>query len=413
MKIQRMRRAGLVGLLIAAAGCDADVAAPGSQGVASVAVAPDTLTLEIGATRAVAAVLRAGNGTAITGRPIAWASENDAVASISAAGVVTATGAGTTRITATAGGRVGHATITVAQLPLASLEIAGDSVIVLERGQSVNLLAFGRDATGRLLNGVIPEWSTSDEEKVWVSDTGGIVARRGGATTITATFSGKTASVRVRVPAVQRVDVLPGSNNVSLGGVVHARADVHTEAGVRAVPVQWASENPDVAVVNAHGIIVPIRPGTAIIRASAEGVAGRTLLVVNGVRAPMLAAQVNGGALPVTLHATSWTDAQGIVQHGQLVLVAAQLRIDDDRYEQRSFVHYLQNGEFREAAEIVDSGAAHFGMVAGHRILVSDRYPGRESHGSYEYANGFPTGRITLTQRIGHEGDAVTVLYRP
>jgi uncharacterized protein YjdB len=399
-------------LALAAAACD-NTPYDASELVATVNVAPDTATLEVGATRLLAVVIREQDGTPIHGFDVTWSSDNEAIARVAANGTVTAVAEGVTRVSASVAGRSARATISVTQAPLATLEIHGDSVRVLERTHSLQLIAWGRDAAGNALNGVLPTWTSSDPDAVWASNTGGIVAYRGGTVTITAMFQGKSASVRIRVPTVTLVKVLTSSVTLEDSGTAQAAAEVHTEAGVRPLPVQWASENPEIVRINATGTITALRPGTAVIRATVEGVAGRALVTVSGERQPLRGVTVAGQALPVALRDATWTDGAGNEQTGGLVLSGAELQLmSNGRYAQRSFVHYTQDGVIRAWTTIEDVGAVYYDFMTGNMILRSDRYPGRESRGDFEYANGFPTGNIVVTHRVGDDGEAVAVKYQ-
>ena len=82
----------------------------------TVTVSPATARLTaLAATVQLTAEVRDQNGQAMAGASVTWASGNAAVATVSAAGLVTAAGNGTATITATAGGVSGTATVTVAQ----------------------------------------------------------------------------------------------------------------------------------------------------------------------------------------------------------------------------------------------------------------------------------------------------------
>ena len=81
--------------------------------VASVSVSLSVTTLNPGQfTQAIATTYDLANNV-LTGRAIAWSSSNTAVATIDAAGVVTAVAAGTAQIIATSEGKSGSATLTV------------------------------------------------------------------------------------------------------------------------------------------------------------------------------------------------------------------------------------------------------------------------------------------------------------
>ncbi len=112
--------------------------------VATVVVDPPGRMLPVGQSIALVATARDGGGAALVGRTITWASANSAVASVNAAGQVTAVSAGTTTITATASGVSGVAVITTAPaLSSLSLVVGQDSASVLR------LLSMNGDGSGR------------------------------------------------------------------------------------------------------------------------------------------------------------------------------------------------------------------------------------------------------------------------
>jgi hypothetical protein len=81
--------------------------------VAAVTVVPASAALAVGETVQFTATPRDSTGAALAGRVVTWSSGNPAVATVSAAGLVTAAGAGTTTIMATSEGRSGTASVTV------------------------------------------------------------------------------------------------------------------------------------------------------------------------------------------------------------------------------------------------------------------------------------------------------------
>src|SRR3989475_8321814 len=80
--------------------------------VASLAVAPQTLTVGVGATAQLTAIPRDANGVFLTGRSVTWASSNTAVATVNTTGLVTGVAEGQATITATSEGRSGTAALT-------------------------------------------------------------------------------------------------------------------------------------------------------------------------------------------------------------------------------------------------------------------------------------------------------------
>jgi hypothetical protein len=103
--------------------------------VASVAVAPDTATIEVGASRKLSAAVGDAGGAALTGRTVNWTSSNAAVASVDGTGLVTARAPGSAAITATSEGKSGTATITV-PVPKTSLSLVSVNGSPVARGQT-------------------------------------------------------------------------------------------------------------------------------------------------------------------------------------------------------------------------------------------------------------------------------------
>ena len=95
------------------------------RAIASVSVSPAAATLIIGETKGLSATPQDADGSAIVNRPITWASDNLAIATVDANGQVTSLGVGTARVTATSEGVTGTATVTVTTLSFASVS-AGD-----------------------------------------------------------------------------------------------------------------------------------------------------------------------------------------------------------------------------------------------------------------------------------------------
>jgi hypothetical protein len=103
-------------LALALAGCDSPTAS-GPAAVASVAVVPDSATLQVGESRRLTATALDAAGRPLEGRTIAWSSSDDAVAVVAQDGTVTAAAAGIVTISAAAEGRAGTAVITVVLPP--------------------------------------------------------------------------------------------------------------------------------------------------------------------------------------------------------------------------------------------------------------------------------------------------------
>jgi uncharacterized protein YjdB/alpha-tubulin suppressor-like RCC1 family protein len=254
--------------------------------VASIAVMPQAATLLVGATRTFAATLRDSTGNIITGRAIQWQSSDTLRAPVSSAGVVTGRTPGTTIITAFSEGRTGSAVVTVAEVPVASVQVTPAST-PLAVGQSLQLQAVTRDATGTILAGRPVTWGSSDTTRVTVSASGLVTGMAPGTATITANSEGQSgaAVVTVTMVPVASVQVTPASPALAVGQTVQLAVAVLDSAG-RALggrTVTWSSGDAAVATVSGAGLVTAVAPGTVTITATSEGKAGVATVTVNAV----------------------------------------------------------------------------------------------------------------------------------
>jgi len=78
-----------------------------------IVMSPDVAGLHVGETLKLTATPTGANGEALTGREIGWVSTNTSIATVDAAGVVTAVGVGTVQIMATTEGKFGATSVIV------------------------------------------------------------------------------------------------------------------------------------------------------------------------------------------------------------------------------------------------------------------------------------------------------------
>lgn len=100
---------------------------PSSARVMSVFVSPTAVQLGVFGAAQVTAEPRNAVNELLTGRAITWTSESAAIATVSAEGVITGRGDGTTRVTATSEGRTGIVDVTVVPfIELAAITTGGE-----------------------------------------------------------------------------------------------------------------------------------------------------------------------------------------------------------------------------------------------------------------------------------------------
>ncbi len=181
--------------------------------VAQVVVTPPSPALGIGDTVRLTAVARDSTGETLAGRGITWSSGNNLVATISAAGLVTAVAAGSVTMTATSETKQGTATITVAPAgpaPVSTVVVSPTAPSLLV-ADTQRLAAVTKDANGSVLVGRVVTWSTSAAGVATISSSGLVTAVAAGTATITATSETRTGSATVTVAAA-------GSANVECAG---------------------------------------------------------------------------------------------------------------------------------------------------------------------------------------------------
>ena len=257
--------------------------------VASVAVTPSRVSMEVGETVTLSAEARDARGTVLVQRPFTWTSSKDGVARVGADGNVTGAAVGTTTITVAAGGKRGTASITVVttRVDVASITISPASG-QLTVGERVQLDAQLKDSRGTVLRDRTPSWSSSNTEVAAVSPSGQVTANAPGTATMTASSDNQRATVRIEVAAAPVGTVvltapppsLPIGESFQLGGTVRdARGGLLLDR-----TISWTSNNAKVAPVTAGGLVTAVGAGTARITATVEG---KTASVTITVPAPV------------------------------------------------------------------------------------------------------------------------------
>ena len=251
--------------------------------VASVVVLPERVDATPGAKTPLTGIAYDAAQNALTDRTIIWTTSNEAVATVDAAGMVTAVSPGSATITGTAEGKSDIATVTVTQAPVATVAV-NPPTLTTTVGQTTQMTASARDADGVVLTGRPVTWTNSDNTVASISAQGLLTAKAAGTTTVTATSEGKsgTAAVTVSINAVGAVTVQPQNPSVVQNAGVQLAAVVQDVLGAITTnrAVAWSSSNTSIAAVSASGLVTGVAPGTATITATSEGKSGGTTVTV-------------------------------------------------------------------------------------------------------------------------------------
>jgi trimeric autotransporter adhesin len=239
------------------------------KNVASITIAPASASLYINQSVQLSATLKDSSGNVLTGRTVSWSSGTSSVASVDQSGFVLALAVGTTTISATSGGATGTATITVSNVPVASITISPPAPTVIV-GQTTQLSATLKDANGNVLTGRVVAWSSASTGIATINPTNGLVTGvAAGTSVITATSGTVSAQVTVTVntPPASSVVISPSVANVYVGGTVQLTAVVTDANGnpITGAQVTYTSSTAGVATVTSGGLVTGVAPGTALI----------------------------------------------------------------------------------------------------------------------------------------------------
>ena len=175
---------------------------PGSTNVPvpSVTVSPASTSIVVDATVQLSAVTKDSAGNTLTGQTQWWASGDTTVATVSASGLVRGVAAGSATITATSGGKSAGATVTVSNVPVASVVISPATATLL-LGASLQLSATVKDSAGNVLSGRTVTWASGAPAVASVSASGLVSGLAAGTAPITATSGGASDAVAITATA--------------------------------------------------------------------------------------------------------------------------------------------------------------------------------------------------------------------
>ena len=211
-----------------------------------------------------------------TDKTVTWTSSDTAVATVDAAGKVTAVKEGKATITATAGGKTATCTVTVnkeeEQVVAVESVTLDKTTLSLTEGESTTLTATvaPENATDKTVT-----WTSSNTAVATVDATGKVTAVKEGKATITAKAGDKTATCEVtvnkkeeQVVAVESVTLDKTALSLTEGESATLIATVAPENATDKT-VAWTSSNTAVATVDATGKVTAVAAGEAVITAKA------------------------------------------------------------------------------------------------------------------------------------------------
>src|SRR5512133_620386 len=293
--------------------------------VASVVVRPNRIDAVPGVKTPLTGIAYDAAQNALSDRTIIWSSSNEGVATVDAAGVVTAVAPGSATITGTVEGKSDISAVTVTQAPVATVAVVPNP-LQMSVSQNTQLSAVARDANGTVLTGRPVTWSSSNTSVATVSPQGVLTAVAAGTTTITATSEGKsgTSAVTISNFAVGSVSVQPTPSTIVQNTSLQLTAVIRDVTGATTTDrvVASSSRNVTVATVSSTGVVSGLAAGTATITATSEGQSGTATVTVTPAPVASVTIQPPTATVPIgqtaTLVATT-KDANGNTLTGRAV----------------------------------------------------------------------------------------------
>jgi hypothetical protein len=364
-------------------------APPGQAPVASIEITMPASELVVGQSVVLQARLRAADG-AILERAVVWSSSDTAVATVSAAGVLTARAGGSVRITARSEARQASITIGIRQpATVTSIDILGPGADLVI-GQTFPLSATVRGANGSVLD-VPVTWSSSDAAVAAVSASGLLTARAAGSIQVTAAAGGQQATLQVMVRSVPATatELLPASVQAGSPGFELKIRGTGFQPGAT---VRWAGQERPARVIS------PTEARVDITAADVQHAGAAEVRVLNPGQTLSAALFFVIERVPRTrvydLLGVAWGESGLPVEVGSLYLggdirqsaaqqvTAGVLRIHERAYGPEQWdltitmVTTLRaTGEIWKQEDIVFSGNVEYASPEGHMRLRSGMFP--------------------------------------
>ena len=158
------------------------------------------------------------------------------------------------------------------------------SVKEAEVGQQVKVTVVATDAAGNTINDQPSAYFAGPFDIAAVDDDGNVKLFGTGEVTVGALVGGIPgfATFKVKAPGVKTIEITPLKHPLVAGGNARLEAVTRIFNGdpKTGVPVEWTSDNPQVATVSPGGVVTSIAPGKATITATSGSATAKTTISV-------------------------------------------------------------------------------------------------------------------------------------
>ena len=167
-----------------------------------------------------------------------------------------------------------------------------------EVGQQVKVSVAATDASGNAVNEKPSAYFAGPFDIAAVDDDGNVKLFGTGQVTVGAIVGGVPAltTFMVKPPSIKTIEVSPLKTPLVAGGSMQLNAVTRIFNGDprTGVPINWTSDNPSVAVVDAAGVVTGVGPGKANITASIGSASTKTAISV--VKSNLRSLSITGAA---------------------------------------------------------------------------------------------------------------------
>ena len=210
---------------------------------------------------------------------VSWSSADPSVATVSAEGLVTATGAGETIITAKAGSHSLDCKVSVTSLVTAvNLD---NTAAELWYNDEIQLSATAGPEDINVAMDTV--WTSSNDAVATVTAKGLVKAVGGGNATIAVQINGVSATCDVNVRRnPEGVAIDAPDDKVSVGRTLQLTGRLTPDDATEELPFSWASSDDAIATVDGNGLVTGVAAGTAEITLTAGSFSvSKTITVKN------------------------------------------------------------------------------------------------------------------------------------
>jgi len=333
----------------------------------SIAIAPQTVSIPIGAGRLFHAIGSYSDGSVQDlSSAVTWNSSNPTVLGVVGPGQANGIAAGSAQITASLGSVAASVNVNVTSATLVSLAV--DTVqLSMAQGyaQQFNAVGSYSDGTQLVLSNQVA-WTSSAPSVASVSSTGLVISLGPGTAMIRAALGSVSTSAPLLVTGVtlQSIAIAPASVTMAAGTILPLQVTgTYSDGSTNSLTnlVSWSSSAANTATVSAIGrIVAGSQPGSATISASFAGLTASAAATVTSAKLKSIVVTPGKLAQPV---GTSQT------------FTAAGKFSDGSSQDVSLLVHWMSSGPAVTVANTVQSEGLANAVAAGVATITASYMP--------------------------------------